>query len=75
MNLVRAGLDIGVTFRTRTAEEVREINWWMIADLWPALNAGELRLPIDASYSLDDVADAFARMKQNVHFGKIVLNV
>ena len=31
---------IGVTFRTRTAEEIREINRLMRADLWPAVEFG-----------------------------------
>ena len=43
---------IGVTFRTRTAEEVREINRLLRADLWPALEAGKLSLPIYKTYPL-----------------------
>src|SRR4029077_15419139 len=35
---------IGVTFRTRSAEEMREINRLMRADLWPAIEAGKLSL-------------------------------
>ena len=35
---------IGVTFRTRTPEEVREIVKAMRADLWPAVEAGTLTL-------------------------------
>ena len=38
---------IGVTFRTRSVEEVREINRLMRQDLWPAVEAGKLALPID----------------------------
>src|SRR5262249_34573089 len=38
---------IGVTFRTRSPEEVREINRLLRADLWPALEAGTLSMPID----------------------------
>ena len=38
---------IGVTFRTRSTEEIREINRRMRADLLPAVESGELRLPID----------------------------
>jgi len=43
---------IGVTFRTRSAEEVREINRAMRADLWPAIEAGKLSLPIYKAYRL-----------------------
>ena len=38
---------IGVTFRTRTLDEVREIGRRMRADLWDAVTAGKLKLPID----------------------------
>ena len=41
---------IGVTFRTRTPEEVREIVRLMRADLWPAVESGKLSLPIYKTY-------------------------
>ncbi len=66
---------IGVTFRTRNRAEVREINRRMQTDLWPHLTSGALRLPIDATFPLDRVADALAHMKANRHFGKIVVTV
>jgi NADPH2:quinone reductase len=66
---------IGVTFRTRTLEEVREIVRLMRADLWPALESGKLTLPIYRTFKLADIADALAMMKANRHFGKIVINV
>ncbi|HYY84635.1 MAG TPA: zinc-binding dehydrogenase, partial [Beijerinckiaceae bacterium] len=64
---------IGVTFRTRSVEEVREINRLMRDELWDAVAAGELRLPIDRSFALSDVKAALAHMKVNQHFGKILL--
>ena len=64
---------IGVTFRTRSNEEVREIVRRMRADLWEALEAGKLSLPIDRTFPLDEAADALAYMRANKHFGKIVL--
>ena len=64
---------IGVTFRTRSVEEVREINRKMRADLWEAVTAGELRVPVDSSFPLNEVASALARMRANQHFGKILL--
>lgn len=64
---------IGVTFRTRSLEEVRDINRRMRADLWDAIEAGKLALPIDRTFPLDDAAAALAHMKANAHFGKIVL--
>lgn len=64
---------VGVTFRTRSVEEVREINRRMRADLWPAVEAGTLRLPIDRVFPLAEAAEALAHMKANRNFGKIVL--
>jgi NADPH:quinone reductase len=64
---------IGVTFRTRSIEEVRQINKLMHADLWPLLQAGRLRLPIAAEFPLADAAEALAYMRDNRHFGKILL--
>jgi len=66
---------IGVTFRTRTVEEVREINRLMRNDIWSDVEAGHIALPIDKTFSLDEAAAALAHMKANAHFGKIVLVV
>src|SRR3712207_3486610 len=64
---------IGVTFRTRSLQEIRAITERMEAVLWDAVSRQELRLPIDRIYSLDDVQAALAHMRSNAHFGKIVL--
>src|SRR5215472_7927527 len=64
---------IGVTFRTRSLEEVREITRRLKADLWNAVEARKLRLPIDRTFALDDAAAAHAHMRANQHFGKILL--
>jgi NADPH2:quinone reductase len=66
---------IGVTFRTRTLEEVREIGRRMRADLWGAVTAGKLALPIDSRFPLDQAVEAQAHMRANKHFGKIVLTM
>ena len=66
---------IGVTFRTRSAEEVHEINRLMLADLGAALADGRLSLPIDRSFALAQTVDALAHMKANRHFGKVVVTV
>lgn len=66
---------IGVTFRTRSIEEIRDIVLAMRDDLWDAVEAGKLALPIDSEYDFDDVVAAVEHMRANRHFGKIVLNV
>ncbi len=66
---------IGVTFRTRTPKEVRDIVRAMRADLWPAVESGRLSLPIYKTYKLADIAEALAVMRANQHFGKIVISV
>ena len=40
----------------------------MRADLWPAVEAGKLSLPIDKTFALDDIAAALAMMKANAAF-------
>lgn len=66
---------IGVTFRTRSVEEVREIVRRMRADLWDAVESGALSLPIDRTFPLDRAAEALDHMRANAHLGKIVLTV
>ena len=66
---------IGVTFRTRSVEEVREINRRMRAALWPAVENGTLQLPLDRVFPLDQAVAAQAHMRANAHFGKVVLSV
>jgi NADPH:quinone reductase len=66
---------IGVTFRTRSPQEVRDIVQAARKDLWPAIEAGKLALPIDRTFPLAEAADALAHMRANAHFGKIVLTM
>jgi NADPH2:quinone reductase len=64
---------IGVTFRTRTIEEIREINRLMRADLWPAVESSALHLPVCKTFPLGEIALALEMMKANRHFGKIAI--
>ncbi|EGP07818.1 putative quinone oxidoreductase [Bradyrhizobiaceae bacterium SG-6C] len=66
---------IGVTFRTRSIEEIRDIFAKVRQDLWPAVEAGKLKLPIDRVFAFDDIAHAVDHMTANSHFGKIVLKL
>ena len=64
---------IGVTFRTRTVEEVRDILVKMRADLWDDIKAGRIRVPIDKTYPLSEARAGHEHMRANRHFGKILL--
>jgi NADPH2:quinone reductase len=66
---------IGVTFRTRTVEDVRALSRRMQDDLWDAVAAGKLDLPVDRTFPLDEAPAAQAHMRANAHFGKIVLTM
>ena len=54
---------------------MRELVAAMRADLWEAVEAGTLSLPIDREFPLEEAAQAVEYMKANRHFGKIVLAV
>src|ERR1700761_3058822 len=64
---------IGVTFRTRTIGEIREIFDEVRKDIWPAVESRKLQLPIDKIFAFDDIGKAFERMEANQHLGKIVV--
>jgi NADPH2:quinone reductase len=66
---------IGVTFRTRSIEEIREIFDEVRKDLWAAVESRKLRLPIDKVFSFDDIGKAFEHMEANRHLGKIVVTL
>jgi len=66
---------IGVTFRTRTLEEIREIFAAVRSDIWPAVEARQLQLPIDKVFAFDDIGKAFDHMEANRHLGKIVVTL
>ncbi len=66
---------IGVTFRTRSIQEIREIFAAAKQDIWGAVESRTLQLPIDRVFSFDDIGAAFAHMEANKHLGKIVVTL
>ncbi len=66
---------IGVTFRTRSIEEIREIFDEVRKDIWPAVEQRKLQLPIDRVFAFDDIGRAFEHMDANKHLGKIVVTL
>ncbi len=66
---------IGVTHQTRSPDELRAEVRNMRADIWDAVSAGKLAIPIDRVFKLDEAEAAQAHMRTNAHFGKIVMVV
>jgi len=66
---------IGVTFRTRSIEEIRDIFSEVRKDIWPAVESRQLQLPIDKVYPFADIGRAFEHMEANKHLGKIVVTL
>ena len=57
-----------IEFKTMVADEIART-------VWPYVEGGRLKPVIDSVYSLDRVAEAFARMDLGDHVGKTVLEV
>jgi NADPH2:quinone reductase len=66
---------VGVTFRTRTIAEIREIFDAVRKDIWGAVEARKLQLPIDKVFAFADIDKAFEHMEANKHLGKIVVTI
>ena len=66
---------IGVTFRTRSMDEIRDIFAKVKQDIWPAVESGKLKLPVDRVFGFGDIAQAVDYMTANKHFGKIILKL
>ena len=66
---------IGVTFRTRTVEQVRTLNAVMLADLRQMLADGGPRVPIAGRFAFDSAAEALDTLRRSEHFGKLVLEL
>jgi NADPH:quinone reductase len=65
----------GSTLRSRTVAEKAAIARAIEEKVVPLLTQGRCRPVMDSTYSLDDVANAHARMDGGEHVGKIVLIV
>lgn len=65
---------IGVSFRTRSPAEVVEVVSRTRQSLGEAINAGQIRIPVDRVFRLEEIEQALAHMAANKHFGKVVLS-
>jgi len=66
---------IGVTFRTRTAEETLIAGERFAADMTKALVTGEIKPVMDRTFPFERLADAHRYMLSDAQIGKIVLTV
>jgi NADPH:quinone reductase-like Zn-dependent oxidoreductase len=65
----------GSTLRPRTAEEKAAIAASLREQVWPLIEAGQVRPVIHAVHELADVARAHKEMESSRHIGKLVLKV
>ena len=63
----------GSTLRSRPLEEKADAARRIERSVLPLLEAGDVRVPIEATFSLDDVAAAYDRFAEGGKLGKIVL--
>jgi len=64
---------IGVTFRTRSDDEIADIVDRAWTDLGGSIESRAFSLPVHAAFPLDAVANAYAEMRGDAHLGKIVI--
>ncbi|WP_159595392.1 zinc-binding dehydrogenase [Hydrogenophaga sp. BPS33] len=64
---------IGVTFRTRSVEEIAALVQAAAHDLTEAWGSGQLSMPIAKVFPFEQADAAQAFMRQNAHVGKIVI--
>jgi putative PIG3 family NAD(P)H quinone oxidoreductase len=65
----------GSTLRARPAEFKALLAQEIERNVWPAVEAGELKPVMDSVFPLAEAAEAHRRMESGVHVGKIVLEV
>lgn len=65
----------GSTLRPRSVAEKALIADALLKNVWPLLEAGQLKPVIDSTYPLEDAAAAHARMESSAHIGKLVLTL
>ena len=65
----------GVTFRTRSLDEIRNVFANMWNDLSGMVSNGNLSMPIEKVFDFNDVSQALSHMRDNKHFGKLILKL
>ena len=65
----------GSTLRPRSIAEKGQIADALAREIWPALEAGRLKLIVHSTFPLAEAAAAHALMESSAHIGKILLTV
>ena len=65
----------GSTLRARDVGFKAAIAEALVEKVWPAIEAGKVKIVVDSTFPLREAAQAHARMETNAHIGKIVLTV
>jgi len=73
MVLMKRLVITATTLRARTAAEKRVIRDAILADFWPAVEAGTIKPILDSTFPMADAEAAQAKMSEGGHIGKIVL--
>lgn len=63
----------GVTFRSRSMDDIAAIVAGLTRDVWPHIGGKMAPPPLEASFLLSSAEQALALMAANQHFGKIAL--
>jgi NADPH2:quinone reductase len=66
---------MGVTFRTRSLDEIRSVYSNMWNDLGDLVSSRKLSLPVEKVFDLNNVSKALSYMRDNQHFGKLILKI
>lgn len=64
---------VGVTFRTRTPQQLLEVYRRASADILPLLEAGQLRVIIDKTFQFEELTAAQEWMQAGRQIGKVIL--
>lgn len=63
----------GSTLRSRNAEEKARLAREIEAHVWPWIESGAVRIPVDRVYPLEGAGEAHLCLEQGAQFGKVVL--
>ena len=63
----------GSTLRPRDAQEKARLAGEVESVVWPWIAAGQIKVPVDATFPLEEAAAAHAHLEGGAHVGKVIL--